>query len=120
MNKKMIILSLAVVILGAAIVIGITALPQESKDPVNELKSHEWARDRALESLEITPPGSWSIQDTTPEGLMGARIKTYTNGGLTVTVSHNLNPTAALSVTVQNSENTWSLWVNQDGTTHPI
>ena len=117
MNKKMIILSLTVLVLGAAIVIGITALPQESKDPVNKPKSHEWARDRALESLEITPPGSWSIQDATPEGLIGTSIKTYTNGGLTVTVSHNLNPAAAFSVTVQNSENTWSLWVNQDGIT---
>ena len=119
MNKKMIILSLAVIVLGAAIIIGITALPPESQDPVNKLKSHEWARDRALDSLGITLPDSWSKQDTTPEGLIGTSIKTYTNGGLIVTVSHNLNPTAAFSVTVQNNENTWSLWVNQDGTTLP-
>jgi len=119
MNKKMIILSLAVVILGAAIVIGSTALPPESQDPINSIKSHEWARDRALDSLKIKVPSNWSTQDTTPEGLIGSSIKTYISGDLIVTVSHNLNPTAAFSVTVQNSENTWSLWVNQDGTTQP-
>ena len=119
MNKKMIILSLAVVILGAAIVLGITALPQDSQDPVNVPTVHEWARDRALDSLEITQPSNWSTLDTTPEGLVGTSIKTYTSGGLIVTVSHNLNPAAAFSVTVQNSENTWSLWVNQNGTTKP-
>ena len=117
MNKKMIILSLAVVILGAAIVIGITALPPDSQDPAYLPTVHEWARDRALDSLEIMHPRTWSTQDTTPEGLIGTSIKTYTSGDQIVTVSHNLNPTAAFSVTVQNSENTWSLWVNQDGTT---
>ena len=119
MNKNMIILSLAVVIISAAIVIGITALPSESQDPVNLPTVHEWVRDRALDSLEIMHPRTWSTQDTTPEGLIGTSIKTYTSEDLTVTVSHNLNPKAAFSVTVQNSENTWSLWVNQDGTTQP-
>ena len=119
MNKKMIILSLVVVILGAAIVIGSTALPPESQDPANLPTVHEWARDRALDSLEIEPPSKWKVQDTTPEGLIGTSIKTYTSGYLTVIVSHNLNPTAAFNVTVENGENTWSLWVNQDGTTQP-
>ena len=119
MNKNMIILRLAVVILGAAIMSGITALPPESQDPVNTPKSHEWARDIALERLEIMQPSNWSTQDTTPEGLIGTNIKTYTSGDLSVTVSHNLNPTAAFSVTVQNCENRWKLWVNQDETTQP-
>jgi len=119
MNKYMIILSLVLVILGAGIGIGITALPQELQDPDNLPIVHEWARDRALDSLNIVHSGTWSMQDTTPEGLIGASIKTFTGGDLTVTVSHNLNPNAAFSVTVQDSESTWSLWVNQDGTTQP-
>ena len=119
MIKKMTKISLAVVILGAAIVIGITALPQEPNDPINLPTVYEWARDRALDSLEIPQPSNWSEQDTTPEGIIGVSVKTYTSGELSVTVSHNLNPTAAFSVTVQNGENTWSLWVSQDGTIQP-
>ena len=119
MNKNMFIIGFAMVILGAGIVIGITALPPEPQDQDNLPPVHEWARDIALDSLDIMHPGTWNMKDTTPEGLIGTSIKTYTSGDLSVTVSHNLNPTAAFSVTVQNSENTWSLWVNQDGTTQP-
>lgn len=77
MKKNMIILSLAVVILGATIMSGITALPPESQDPVNLPTVYEWARDVALDSLEIMRPRTWSTQDTTPEGLIGTSIKTY-------------------------------------------
>lgn len=119
MNKKMSILSLAVVILSTAIVMGITALPPETQDPPVLPTVQEWARDRALDSLEIEPSGKWRVQDFTPDGLIGTSIKKYTSGDLIVLVSHNLNSTEAFSVTVGNGENTLSLWVNQDGTTQP-
>ncbi|MCW4050184.1 MAG: hypothetical protein NWE89_10675 [Candidatus Bathyarchaeota archaeon] len=119
MKKNAIILSLAAMTLCAAIIGGIYAVTPETQEPVNGPNSHEWARDTALESLDITQPSSWSKQDTTPDGLIGANIKTYTSGDLTVTVSHNLNPSAAFSVKIENGENTWDLWVNQDGTTQP-
>jgi hypothetical protein len=82
MNKKMSILSLAVVILSTAIVMGITALPPETQDPPVLPTVQEWARDRALDSLEIEPSGKWSVQDFTPDGLIGTSIKKYTSGDL--------------------------------------
>ena len=119
MNKNAIILSLATTILCAAIIGGIYAVTPETQEPVNGPNSHEWARDTALDSLDMLKPSSWSKQDTTPEGLIGTNIKTYTSGDLTITVSHNLNPSADFDVKVENGENTWDLWVSQDGTTQP-
>jgi len=119
MNKKGIILSLVTTLLCATIVGGIYAGTPDTQEPVNGPNSHEWARDTALESLEMAQPSSWSKQNTTPEGLIGTNIQTYTSGDLIVTVSHNLNPSADFSVKVENGENQWDLWVSQDGTTHP-
>ncbi len=119
MNKKTIILNLIVTLLCATIVGGIYAGPSDKQGPVNGPNSYEWARDTAVDSLELPQAGNWNTQDTTSEGIIGTSVKTFTSGELTVKVSHNLNPSAAFCVTVQNSENTWSLWINQDGTIEP-
>jgi hypothetical protein len=117
MNKKMSILSLAVVILSTAIVMGITALPPETQDTPVLPTVQKWARDRALYSLEIEPNGTWSVQDITPDEITSSSIKKYTSGDLVVIVSHDLNSTEGFSVIVENGDDTVGLWVYQDGTT---
>ena len=117
-TKKMAI-TLLLVAVNAAVLYGIYAfaVTPEPFNPVTQ--SYEWARDRALEYLDIADPGGWSV--TNPNtGLIGATAKIYTSGNLSVTVSHNLNPSAAFMVTVEHGDVTTNLWVQQDGTVQTI
>jgi len=63
-------------------------------------KGHAWARDTAVEYLELTSQGQWIERDVTNPELLGASIIEYTSDDLVVTVSHCLNPTADYDVTV--------------------
>ena len=93
------------------------AVTPEPFNPVPQ--SHEWARDKAREYLDIVNPGGWSVSNPN-SGLIGATTKTYTSGSLSVAVSHNLNPSAAFIVTVENGDAATSLWVQQDGAVQTI
>lgn len=112
-TKKMAITFLLVAV-NAAVLYGIYAfaVTPELYNPAPQ--SHEWARDKALEYLDIANPGGWSVTNPNP-GLIGATTKTYTSGSLSVAVSHNLNPSAAFMVTVEHGDAATSLWVQQDG-----
>jgi len=112
-TKKMAITFLLVAV-NAAVLYGIYAYAV-TPEPYNPApQSHEWARDKALEYLDIADPGGWSVTNPNP-GLIGATTKTYTSGSLSVAVSHNLNPSAAFMVTVEHGDAATSLWVQQDG-----
>ena len=117
-TKKMAITFLLVAV-NAAVLYGIYAFAV-NPEPFNPVpQSHEWARDKALEYLDIANPGGWSV--TNPNsGLIGATTKIYTSGGLSVAVSHNLNPSAAFMVTVEHGDAATSLWVQQDGAVQTI
>lgn len=78
-------------------------------------KGHLWARDTSTEYLNIVPQNPWSERDITNTNLLGTSIIEYTSGGLVVTVSHCLNPTADYDVTVEFNGETQSLWVSQNG-----
>lgn len=117
MNKKTSILILVVVILSTAIVMGITALPPETQEPPVLPTVQEWARDRALDSLEIESNGKWESQDITPDESISSSTTKFSSGDMVVIVSHDLNSTQAFSVTVENGEDVVSLWVNRDGST---
>jgi hypothetical protein len=117
-TKKMAITFLLVAV-NVAVLYGIYAFAV-TPEPFNPVpQSHEWARDKALEYLDIADPGRWSVTDPN-NGLIGATTKIYASGSLSVTVSHNLNPSAAFMVTVEQGNAAISLWVQQDGTVQTI
>ena len=116
-TKKMAI-TLLLVAMNVAVLYGIYAFAvTEPFNPV--LQSHEWARDRALEYLDISDPGDWSVTEPN-DGLIGATTKIYVSGSLSVTVGHNLNPSAAFMVTVKHGDAATNLWVQQDGAVQTI
>ena len=89
-TKKMAITFLLVAV-NAAVLYGIYAFAV-NPEPFNPVpQSHEWARDKALEYLDIANPGGWSVTNPNP-GLIGATTKIYTSGSLSATVSHSLTP----------------------------
>lgn len=117
-TKKMAI-TLLLVAVNAAVLYGIYAFAV-TPEPLNPVpKSHEWARDKALEYLDIADPGGWSVTEPN-NGLIGATTKIYASGSLSVTVSHNLNPSAAFMVTVEHGDAATNLWVQQDGLVQTI
>jgi len=117
-TKKMAI-TLLLVAVNVAILYGIYAFAV-TPEPFNPVpQSHEWARAKSLEYLDIADPGGWSVTDPN-NGLIGATTKIYVSGSLSVTVSHNLYPSAAFIVTVENGDAVTNLWVHQDGAVQTI
>ena len=118
-KTKTIAITLLLIAVNTAAMYGVYALGGTQPNGSQVPQSYEWARDTALEYLEVSDQGGWHV--TSPNnGLIGATTKIYTSGDLHVTVSHNLNPTAAFMVTVNHGGNEWSLWVQQDGAVQTI
>ena len=117
-------LGLLIILVNAAAVIGWT-LAQNLRTPdkvvpINDNngympKGHEWARDQAVSFLDLPQPDEWSFKDVTPTETLGTAVYRYSGDGLTVIVSHCLNPTADYQVTVEHQGQTWSMWVSQNG-----
>jgi hypothetical protein len=122
-TKSVRMLGLMIILVNAAAVIGWT-LAQNPRTPDAVApyngngyvpKGHDWARDQAVSFLDLAQPGSWSFEDVTPIDTLGTAVYRYQSGGLTVTVSHCLNPTADYQVTVEYQGQAWSMWVSQNG-----
>lgn len=84
-------------------------------EPDRYITTHEWARDQALAFLKLAPLWGWVETDVTPTGLLGTSVYLFESGDLSLTVSHNLNPSADFFVDVRYMDQNWSLRVSQTG-----
>ena len=114
-------LTLFIILLNAATVSYVLANKPELDqcmpyiEPDKYISTHEWARDQALAFLRIDPLWGWAETDVTPSGLLGTSVYLFESGDISVTVSHNLNPTADFFVDVRYMGQNWSLRVSQTG-----
>ena len=89
--------------------------PQEADTP-------ESARDAVISyiisryGLNVKAPTSWTVVDTTPEGLLGYQTLLYTSGDWRVVVKHGLTLTPIYSISVQYSGDSGFTWTGTLGT----
>jgi len=100
--------------------------------PVSAILLPEQARDIAIEyviqkfGFEGTLSSDWTVEDLTPQGLVGSQKTRYTSGGWVVTIEHAVVLKPTYTVTVENGATiSWAGSVDQsgfvqwDGLTHP-
>jgi hypothetical protein len=66
--------------------------------------------------LNIEAPKSWTVVDTTPEGLLGYQTLQYTSGDWRVVVKHGVTLTPIYSISIQYSGDNSFTWVGTLGT----
>jgi hypothetical protein len=92
-----------------------TPIPQEADTP-------ESARDVVINyiiskyGLNVKAPTTWTVVDTTPEGLLGYQTLLYTSGDWRVVVKHGLTLTPIYSISVQYSGDDSFTWTGTLGT----
>jgi len=92
-----------------------TPKPQEANTP-------ESARDAAINyiisryGLTVKAPTTWTVVDTTPEGLLGYQTLQYTSGDWRVVVKHGLTLTPIYSISIQYSGDDSFTWIGALGT----
>jgi hypothetical protein len=90
-------------------------IPQEVDTPGS-------ARDAAINyiiskyGLNVKAPTTWTVVDTTPEGLLGYQTLLYTSGDWRVVVKHGLTLTPIYSISVQYSGDSSFTWTGTLGT----
>ena len=88
--------------------------PQEADTP-------ESARDAVINyiisrySLNVKAPTTWTVVDTTPEGLLGYQTLQYTSGDWRVVVKHGLTLTPIYSISIQYSGGNSFTWTGTLG-----
>ncbi len=115
-------LTLFIILLNAAVVTGyvLAERPQPDQcwlydDPGLKITTHEWARNQAVDYLNIVPMWGWTDTDVTPADLLGTSVHLYESGDISVSVTSFLNPSADYLVDVYYMGQSWSLRVSQTG-----
>jgi hypothetical protein len=121
-NKETKMLTLFIILLNAATVAGYVLAEKPNSDqcmpyidPDIKITTHEWARNQAVDYLNIAPMWGWTDTDVTPTDIIGTSVYLYQSGDITVRVSYNLNPTADYFVDVDYQGQSWSMRVSQMG-----
>jgi hypothetical protein len=97
---------------------------QQNLDPSNPLEAGtpESARDAVISyiisryGINVEAPKSWTVVDTTPEGLLGYQTLQYTSGDWRVVVKHGLTLTPIYSISIQYSGDNSFTWTGTLGT----
>jgi hypothetical protein len=80
----------------------------DTSEPL-EAGTPESARDAAISyiisryGLNVEAPISWTVVDTTPQGLLGYQTLQYTSGDWRVVVKHGLTLTPIYSISIQHT-----------------